>query len=235
MSGAVLYLRVSTDEQERSGLSLDAQEAACRGWCEAKGVEVVEVVRDTASGGASLERRRGLLEALAKVPRRGFLVASRRDRIARDGGVSAAVGAAVAKRRAELVTLDVQTDDAFSARLLRGVLDLVAEVERELIRSRTRAALDTRRRAGLKLGGACPYGWRADAEGRLVRDEAEWRWVQWAAERYGHELRGLPRRRWTYARLAAELDRLGAPCRGGRWHPTTVARMLRREVRARLL
>lgn len=52
---AIVYVRVSTDAQERDGTSLDTQERACLDYARAAGWTVVDLVRDAASG-FSLER-----------------------------------------------------------------------------------------------------------------------------------------------------------------------------------
>jgi site-specific DNA recombinase len=53
---AVLYTRVSTDEQARSGYSLAQQLEALREYAAREGYEVLEEVRDPGQSGASLER-----------------------------------------------------------------------------------------------------------------------------------------------------------------------------------
>src|ERR671932_2373656 len=53
---AVLYARVSTDEQARSGYSLAQQIEALRDFAACKGYEILEEVRDAGQSGASLER-----------------------------------------------------------------------------------------------------------------------------------------------------------------------------------
>ncbi len=53
---AVLYARVSTDEQARSGYSLAQQMEALREHAEREGYEVLEEVSDPGQSGASLER-----------------------------------------------------------------------------------------------------------------------------------------------------------------------------------
>lgn len=217
----VIYLRVSTEEQHRSGLGLEAQERACVEWCARTHVEVVEVVRDTASGGLPLERRTGLLEAVAKTPRGGVLVASRVDRIARDVEVSALVGAALKRRRAELVTLDVQASDPLTKRVMQTFLELTGEIERSFIRARTKAALAARRARGQKTGGRVPYGWKVGEGGLLEPEPDEWPWVE--------VMRRLRREGLSYKLIAEHLNRSAAPPRGLRWHTTTVVRILARQ------
>ena len=53
---AILYARVSTDEQARSGYSLAQQIEALRGYAAREGYEVLEEVQDAGQSGASLER-----------------------------------------------------------------------------------------------------------------------------------------------------------------------------------
>src|SRR5215207_3908237 len=52
----VLYARVSTDEQARSGYSLAQQIEALRDYAAREGYEVLEEVQDPGQSGASLER-----------------------------------------------------------------------------------------------------------------------------------------------------------------------------------
>jgi len=53
---ALGYLRVSTDEQARDGVSLEAQEARVRAYALAKGLDMAEVLVDNGVSGKSLER-----------------------------------------------------------------------------------------------------------------------------------------------------------------------------------
>jgi site-specific DNA recombinase len=53
---AILYARVSTDEQARSGYSLAQQIEALREYAAREGYEVLEEVSDPGQSGASLER-----------------------------------------------------------------------------------------------------------------------------------------------------------------------------------
>ena len=65
-----------------------------------------------------------------------------------------------------------------------------------------------------------PFGNVVGADGKLVRDAKEQALVE--------RIKELRARRLTIKNIAATLNRDGAPARGGRWHATTVARLLRR-------
>jgi site-specific DNA recombinase len=53
---AILYARVSTEEQARSGYSLAQQLEALRNYATREGYDVLEEVTDPGQSGASLER-----------------------------------------------------------------------------------------------------------------------------------------------------------------------------------
>src|ERR687886_184899 len=81
---AILYARVSTDEQARSGYSLAQQMEALREYAASEGYEVLEEVVDPGQSGASLERP-GLDHVRDLVATGGVSVvlAQDRDRVAR--------------------------------------------------------------------------------------------------------------------------------------------------------
>src|SRR5664280_1292721 len=89
---AIIYLRVSTEEQGESGLGLEAQEATALDYCARRGFEVVEIVREVKSGKSA--KKRPLLTAAFDRCRRGeaeILVAPTVSRLARSVGDLAAM------------------------------------------------------------------------------------------------------------------------------------------------
>lgn len=67
-AAAVGYARVSTDEQAREGVSLDAQRERIRAYATAKGLAMVDVLADEGVSGKDL-RRPALEELLARCQR----------------------------------------------------------------------------------------------------------------------------------------------------------------------
>ncbi len=49
---AIGYVRVSTEEQARAGISLDAQTERIRAYCAMSGLDLVEIIRDEGVSGA---------------------------------------------------------------------------------------------------------------------------------------------------------------------------------------
>lgn len=218
---AVAYLRVSTDDQ---ALGPEAQRASIEAWAAARGVVVVAWCCDQGvSGAAPIDKRPALLDALAALREHGagVLVVAKRDRLARDSMIAAMVERMAAAAGADVLSAAGEGEgDGPEALLMRRLIDAFAEYERALIAARTRAALAVK--AGRReLVGAPRLGERVAADGvHVERDgaEAEALALIEALRRQGMTIRGI----------ADELTARGVPARGGRWHPTTVARVLRR-------
>lgn len=217
------YVRVSTDDQ---ALGPDAQRAALERWCTSQGATLATVYEDRGvSGGAALEERPALLAALEALPQHGagVLAVARRDRLARDVVVAAMIERLVERGGARIMAADgAGNGEGPEAILLRGLVDLFAQYERALIRSRTAAALAVKRSRGERVG-AVPIGFRLAADGRRLDDNEEERR---AIERVG-ELRATGA---SLRQIAERLDAEGVRPRGARWHATTIARLLRRSA-----
>ena len=68
---AVGYVRVSTDEQVRGGVSLDAQEEKLRGYCAMCGFQLVQLIREEGVSAAKpLDGPSGGSELISLVSRR---------------------------------------------------------------------------------------------------------------------------------------------------------------------
>jgi DNA invertase Pin-like site-specific DNA recombinase len=206
----IAYLRVSTERQGRSGLGIEAQRYAIARFAEAEGLrpagEFVEI--ETGKGTDALETRPQLATALAAArKRRCSICVAKLDRLSRD---VAFVSGLMAQRVPFIVAeLGIDTDP-----FILHLYAALAEKERRLISSRTRAALRQAKLRGVELGNP-ELAERNRAE---AMDRAE------QLRPILSELRVLPLRA-----IASELTRRGviAP-RGGGWSPNTVQRLLRR-------
>ncbi|MDB5507722.1 MAG: hypothetical protein JWL93_191 [Hyphomicrobiales bacterium] len=142
-SGAIVtYLRVSTSEQVKSGLGLDAQRAALARFAEAEGLEIIAefVEVETGKGSDALERRPQLAAALSEARQRQCMIAvSKLDRLSRDVHFVAGL----MTRRVPFVVAELGPKvDPFLLHLYASL----AENERKLISERTKAALARKRR-----------------------------------------------------------------------------------------
>lgn len=171
MSGgkrAAIYLRVSSEEQERDGFGLPAQLEACRGFCDRLEYRVVRRLQDVESG---REPGRPAFQYLMHLASRGafdVLVVARRDRYFRN-----AVEAGYYERqlrawgvRIEAVDIGPQ-EDTKTTRFYSRIIDAVAELDRESTVERLAFGRIQAARFGYWPTKA-PYGYRLDADNRLA-------------------------------------------------------------------
>jgi DNA invertase Pin-like site-specific DNA recombinase len=216
---AIGYVRVSTDEQS---LGPQAQADAIVRWAATHGVRVAAVFSDVGvSGGAAIEKRPGLLGALAALREHGagLLVSAKRDRIARDHVVAAMVEQAAARCGAVVTTTDGASDGVGpEGALMRGIVDVFAAYERGVIRTRTRAALNVKKSRGERVG-ALPYGYGLASDGvHLVEDEGEQTVIR--------AIRDLRSSGLSLRSVVAECARRGLVSRAGRpFALTQIARL----------
>lgn len=218
---AIGYVRVSTEEQAREGVSIAAQEAKLRAYASLYDLELVDVVIDAGVSAKSLDRP-GLQAALARIDagEAEGLVIAKLDRLTRSVGDWSTLIDGWFGKRAALLSVGDQIDTRTAAgRLVLNVLVSVAQWEREAIGERTAAALAHKKAQGEHVG-APAYGFRVEGVGLAeVADELEAVCVM-------QELRAAGA---TLQAIADELNARGiATKRGGRWYPTTVKNILAR-------
>ncbi len=217
----VAYYRVSTREQGKSGLGLDAQRAAVARFAEAEGFEVVAEFTEveTGKGADALDRRPQLSAALAEARRQGRapVVVAKLDRLSRDVHF---ISGLMAHKTPFLVAELGPDVEPFVLHLYAAL----AEKERAVISARTKAALAAAKARGQVLGN--PRLDEARAIGNAVqKNDAD-----------AHADAVLPAIRKAQAarakslrQIAAALNGRGiATARGGRWEPQTVANIIRR-------
>jgi DNA invertase Pin-like site-specific DNA recombinase len=132
---AVTYLRVSTREQGDSGLGLEAQRRNVQAFASARGFTIIGEYKDIESG--KRNARPGLEAAIARAKAEGAeLLIAKLDRLSRDAGF-------IWNLRGQVNSgLHFTACDLPEANTLTvGVMASMAQYEREIISTRTRAAL----------------------------------------------------------------------------------------------
>lgn len=223
------YLRVSTDRQAEDGMGLEVQADACKKWARANGHRVVATFTDAGvSGSNGLDSRVGLADALRALRKNEIsgVVVYRLDRLARDLVLQESLLAEVRRLGGQVFTTSaaeagylVDDPDDPSRKLIRQILGAVNEYERSMISLRLRSGRRAKADRGGFAFGSPAFGYRAEG-GELVPVEHEQSIVQLITDlrQQGLSLRSISER------LAAEGHR---PKRGARWHPQTVARIVK--------
>ncbi|WP_338827165.1 recombinase family protein [Bradyrhizobium sp. 27S5] len=211
MKAAIAYTRVSTAQQGKSGLGLEAQEVALARFAEAEGFLLIETYQEveTGKGSDALDRRPQLAAALkAARKHKAPIIVAKLDRLSRDVHFISGL----MSHKTPFIVAELGADaDPFMLHIYAAL----AEKERRYISQRTRDALAAKKAQGVKLGGL-------NAKGIANQREAQER-----AERLRPifaELAGM-----SHRAIAAELNahKIATPA-GGQWHAVTVKRVLQR-------
>src|SRR3712207_4009211 len=154
---AILYARVSTDEQARSGYSLAQQLEALREYALREGYEVLEEVQDPGQSGASLERP-GMDRVRDLVAAGGVSVvlAQDRDRFAREPAYHYLLKREFEEHGTKIRALNDRGDDTPEGDLTDGILDQLAKFERAKTAERTRRGKREKVRQGKILAHHTP-------------------------------------------------------------------------------
>ena len=159
---AILYARVSTDEQARSGYSLAQQLEALREHAAHEGYEILEEVADPGQSGASLERP-GMDRVRDLVAAGGvsIVLAQDRDRFAREPAYHYLLKREFEEHGTTIRALNDRGDDSPEGELTDGILDQLAKYERAKTAERSRRGKLRKAREGkIIANNAVDYGFR---------------------------------------------------------------------------
>jgi DNA invertase Pin-like site-specific DNA recombinase len=219
----VAYVRVSTDQQGKSGLGIEVQKAAIARFAEAEGLELIAELIEVESGKGSdaLERRPLLREALTVARKaKAAVVVAKLDRLSRD---VAFISGLMAQRVPFIVTELGADVDPFMLHIYAAL----AEKERALISERTKVALAAKKAQGVRLGNRTNL---AEAQAKSVVANRE------AADRFAANVLPIVRQLQGAGvtgllGIAKALNERGVrTARGGQWYASSVKNLLARTV-----
>ncbi len=221
---AIGYARVSTDEQAREGVSLDAQRDRISAYATAKDLKLAEILTDEGASGKSLNRP-ALQELLSRCKGKsvGHVIVWKLDRLTRrTRDLLTLVDEVFLTRDIELHSVSESLDTSTPhGRFVLTLFGGLAQMERELIAERTRSALAFKRERGQPTSHP-PLGFKVNGtRHRMVPIPEELEIVR--------RILLLWRRGSSYRSIAAKLNEEGVPTKQGRrWHHSTVGNVVRR-------
>ncbi len=224
---AAIYCRVSTDNQEREGTSLQTQLENCLTYCQGKDYDASYRFSEAYSG-LSLERpEMDKLRELVRTEVIDIVVCHSLDRLTRDPGHGVIITQELERHHVGLEAITETVDSTEIGKLITYIRGYASKAEAEKIRERTIRGKRARAKEGrLPTGGAAiPYGYDyikdSDKSGRRVINEIEAAWVKKIFEWCIDE--GLS----TYA-IASRLRELGVPTKKGKaWSKGTIRAILK--------
>jgi len=211
----IAYFRVSTDQQGRSGLGLEAQRAAVTTWLNGGKWSLLSEHVEVESGKDNA--RPQLAAALAQCRLTGAtLVIAKLDRLSRN----VAFLANLMESGVEFVAVDNPQATRFTLHILAAV----AEHEAVMISSRTKAALAAAKARGVELGGFKGYVVDHALGAKATHDAS----VAFA-RRVAPAITKLHAQGRSLRQIVATLNEQGiATPRGGAWTAMAVKRILDR-------
>lgn len=215
MGSFVSYCRVSTAQQGRSGLGLEAQQAAVQHYLNGGDWsllgEFVEI--ETGKGANALAKRPQLRAALDLCKKKNaVLVIAKLDRLARNVHfVSGLLETGV-----EFVAADMPQAN----KVMIQMHAVMSEWERDQISARTKAALMAAKARGVVLGKAGPANLKPKIEERRANAQA-------FAEKLRGVVDGMKARGLSQRNMVAELNTLGVKAhQGGAWSLAQLQRVM---------
>ena len=174
---AVGYIRVSTEDQAKEGISLDNQEAKINAWADLSGYEVEHIYCDAGISGKSTENREGLQKALKGIRRGDALVVYSLSRLARSTRDTLDIADYLKNKEADLVSISekIETNTAAGKMVFR-MLAVLNEFERDQVSERTKQVLRHKKDKGEWMG-RIPFGFKME-DNRLVEDPEQVKIIQ---------------------------------------------------------
>jgi site-specific DNA recombinase len=227
---AILYARVSTDEQARSGYSLAQQIEALRAHAVREGYEVLEEVVDAGQSGASLERPgmdhvRDLVAS--EVGGVSVVLAQDRDRFSREPAYTYLLRREFEEHGCELRSLNDRGDGSPEGDLTDGILDQLGKYERAKISERSRRGKLQKAREGKVVAGPRPpYGFRYnDARDNYTVDAEKMAIIERIFRMVGAEGQTM-----NAVRMAFNREGVQPPSGGRFWSPKYIREAIKDDV-----
>jgi len=175
---AIGYIRVSTEDQAREGISLEHQEAKIEAYAAINDLELLGIIRDEGASGKDLERE-GMAKLLDLVEsgKVEAVIVYKLDRLSRRTLDTLSLienfdGKGIAFHS---ISEKVDTKSA-TGKFFLTIISAVAQMERDMIAERTKDALAHKRQKGEWIGRV-PFGFRLE-NNRLVEDPDQIKVIQ---------------------------------------------------------
>jgi DNA invertase Pin-like site-specific DNA recombinase len=219
----VVYLRVSTSRQGRSGLGLEAQQQQVNAYARSIGAKVLETFTEVESGKDCSRPKLAAALAACRL-RQATLVIAKLDRLARDAAFLLGLQKDLQRHGLRFVAADMPEANEMTV----GIMAVVAQAERRMIADRTKAALAAARARGVKLGK--PGNLSEQAKGRKYSAQVRRAKAEEKAQDLEPIIADLRENGAASLRQLAEgLNARGyRTARGREWHSMSVLRVLER-------
>ena len=181
-NAVAIYLRVSTEEQGKSGLGIEAQLELCKSVCEGYGYEIIGVYSELGVSGKIQPLARPQFQLAVDAAKKvgAKIMVAKLDRLSRN--LHQATGFLDGIYDCPEILI---AENPGASMLELRLKALIAQEERDMISNRTKAALAVRKSQGAELGKAGRAS--ATTKARATTEEAIARAKQLLAQNYGYQ------------------------------------------------
>lgn len=241
---AVIYARVSTDEQAARGFSLPTQIEACRQYAAQKGYQVLEVFQDDYTGTVMDRPELNNLREFVLNHDVKIMIVYDIDRLARKAIYQMLIEEELDKQGVRIEYVLGQYEDTDEGRLQKQIRASIAEYEKAKFLERGKRGKFGKAKSGSVIVGARPpYGYKTNQEGNkkwFEIDEEEAKVVQLIFDLYVNGDGTNPP--LSQNQIAVRLTELRIPTRGDKhshvakkypkytWRPATIRSILDQEA-----
>src|SRR3989344_205321 len=173
---AILYLRVSTEEQV-DNFSLDSQEEICRKEAEKRGYEIIDVFKEEGRSAKNISGRPVLISLLEYCRKNKNKVQAvfvyRLDRVSRQTADYLAIRKKLLENGVNILSATEPTGDSPTEKLVETILAGFAQLDNDIRSERAKNGLRARFLSGLLGGGKPPLGYISQA-GYSIKDPKSW-------------------------------------------------------------
>jgi site-specific DNA recombinase len=219
---AIGYVRVSTEEQAREGISLENQRVKIRTYCELNDLNLVEIIEDAGKSGKDLNRE-GIQTIMDRISHREIdaVVVYKLDRLSRRVRDTLSLMDLIDKKSVAFHSIMEKIDTkTATGKFFLNILASMNQWERDTIAERTKDALR------LKIirnerAGQIPFGYHLAPDGNnLIENPKEQEAIRLIKELHdkGH----------NYSAICRELTEKGFEPLGKHWHAQSIKNILKR-------
>jgi len=170
----VIYIRVSTEDQAKHGISLQAQEEALKNYASALGYDLFKIYRDEGKSGKDIKGRPEMTQMLEDAQLRKFqaIFIYKLDRFSRSLRDLIETIEKLKEWGIDFISLQdkIETTSA-SGKLMFHIISAFAEFERNVTSERTKFSMDKKARDG-KLVSRAPFGYKLENKELILAQDS---------------------------------------------------------------
>lgn len=218
MKKYIAYYRVSTQRQGQSGLGLEAQKTIVNNFIKSHGGEIVKNYTEVESG-KNDKNRPNLQSALKECSTNGYtLLVAKLDRLARNLHFITTL----MESNIDFIACDIPSANNFTIHIFATL----AEMERDMISTRTKEALKSLKERGIKLGN--PNATFTDDMRQKSAEVLKEKRLNNENNKNAKRIISFMKDTHTLQQIADYLNNEGlVSSRGGKFYPSTIKNLLK--------